>query len=515
MKEKNKLKIKNKKQQGITLIALVITIIVLLILAGVSIAMLTGENGILTQARKAKEKTEAAASEEEINLSLLDEYISKYTGNSNLNFLKNLNIKGLYKFEMKTVNVEEKKVEYKFDCIRERNGELFRENITFESTLGSEEANIGAAKVENSSKVDYIEDLAMPLYYLLIEQDTSKIEIKGETENNMIIFYNNNLYEIIYTLSKNLQIMEIKNYIAPKVKELGEYGEDGYGIFMRDINDEILILRNSMMSDPIKASELNSDITKEFTISGRYLISADKKSVYKYFNTSDTIEKLFELDEDKTIKQMINDCILCNDGTVWYFNDTTGTELYKDLDNVEEIYSGYIYKMNDGDIYFIDDYNDIKINITQKFKEEYPNGLQIKKVISDVILTQDGKLIGYSLENDDYEFVETNIKIKDLNGEYFIADTGDLYQFIDIGVLGKIDTNGAKFEKFCISSNGFIQDVDGKICEISFYQGKNNVRQLFAPTEELKVVVGTVEGIVGITNDNELYREGAFGVMPN
>ena len=43
-------KLKNKKLEkakGITLIALVITIIILLILAGVSIAMLTGPNGLL------------------------------------------------------------------------------------------------------------------------------------------------------------------------------------------------------------------------------------------------------------------------------------------------------------------------------------------------------------------------------------------------------------------------------------------------------------------------------------
>ena len=45
-----------KRQNGITLIALVITIIVLLILAGVSIAMLTGENGILNQAQEAKSR---------------------------------------------------------------------------------------------------------------------------------------------------------------------------------------------------------------------------------------------------------------------------------------------------------------------------------------------------------------------------------------------------------------------------------------------------------------------------
>ena len=47
---------KSKKNGGITLIALVVTIIVLIILAGVSISMLTGQNGILTRAAKAKEK---------------------------------------------------------------------------------------------------------------------------------------------------------------------------------------------------------------------------------------------------------------------------------------------------------------------------------------------------------------------------------------------------------------------------------------------------------------------------
>lgn len=60
--ERKKQKINEK---GITLIALVITIIVLLILAGVSIATLTGENGILTQANKAKTETEKAAIEEQ------------------------------------------------------------------------------------------------------------------------------------------------------------------------------------------------------------------------------------------------------------------------------------------------------------------------------------------------------------------------------------------------------------------------------------------------------------------
>lgn len=57
-----------KKQNGITLIALVITIIVLLILAGVSIAMLTGENGILNKATNATVETRKAEIREAITL---------------------------------------------------------------------------------------------------------------------------------------------------------------------------------------------------------------------------------------------------------------------------------------------------------------------------------------------------------------------------------------------------------------------------------------------------------------
>ena len=59
---------RRKNSEGITLIALVITIVILLILAGITIAALTGDNGILTRAKEAKEKTEQAQKKEEENL---------------------------------------------------------------------------------------------------------------------------------------------------------------------------------------------------------------------------------------------------------------------------------------------------------------------------------------------------------------------------------------------------------------------------------------------------------------
>ena len=68
-----------KNTKGITLIALVITIIVLLILAGVSIAMLTGQNGILTQAQRAKNETENAQGKEQNILTSYENYMNSAT----------------------------------------------------------------------------------------------------------------------------------------------------------------------------------------------------------------------------------------------------------------------------------------------------------------------------------------------------------------------------------------------------------------------------------------------------
>ena len=53
---------RTKNNNGITLIALVVTIVVLLILAGVSISMLAGENGIVIQSQKAKLETRGRSS---------------------------------------------------------------------------------------------------------------------------------------------------------------------------------------------------------------------------------------------------------------------------------------------------------------------------------------------------------------------------------------------------------------------------------------------------------------------
>ena len=69
---------KGNSNRGITLIALVITIIVLLILAGISIAMLTGENGILTKADRSREETEKQSIIEEARIEILEKQTENF-----------------------------------------------------------------------------------------------------------------------------------------------------------------------------------------------------------------------------------------------------------------------------------------------------------------------------------------------------------------------------------------------------------------------------------------------------
>ncbi|MCI8383698.1 MAG: formylglycine-generating enzyme family protein [Clostridia bacterium] len=69
-----KIKRREKNNKGITLIALVITIIVLLILAGISIATLTGDNGVLTKANTAKVENEKATAKEKVQIAVMGSF---------------------------------------------------------------------------------------------------------------------------------------------------------------------------------------------------------------------------------------------------------------------------------------------------------------------------------------------------------------------------------------------------------------------------------------------------------
>ena len=68
---------KTKETRGITIISLVVTIVVLLILAGVSISTLVGENGVVDNAKKIQNDTYYQIASEEVNQLVLEHKLTK------------------------------------------------------------------------------------------------------------------------------------------------------------------------------------------------------------------------------------------------------------------------------------------------------------------------------------------------------------------------------------------------------------------------------------------------------
>ena len=73
--------IKNKKEKGVTLIALVVTIIVLIVLAGISINLVFGQLGVVTKSKEAKEENLKQTAKDVMNLKITNIQIENYTEN--------------------------------------------------------------------------------------------------------------------------------------------------------------------------------------------------------------------------------------------------------------------------------------------------------------------------------------------------------------------------------------------------------------------------------------------------
>ena len=201
---------KNKRnERGITLIALVVTIVVLLILAGVSISMLSGENGIITQAQEAKNNTEAAKLKEELNLKITEGVINKYTiGDETLPpVFDSLNVVGINKL------IEDEN-SIKFHLVLLENGKYY--NAEYRMT---EQSN----SFEDISTVSGLREEAKLLFKLL-KGDVDDLEF---TSNNSFK-YNGINYQIIQNRTPNYIEMYVEKIgDIPALKFLVNSGDDG------------------------------------------------------------------------------------------------------------------------------------------------------------------------------------------------------------------------------------------------------------------------------------------------
>ncbi len=187
-------KIECKRNKGITLIALVVTIIVLLILAGISINALAGQNGILSRTIKAKNDSEVASDLEYLQVEATSELIDYYQGNDNKSEADYILDKlGNGTNSKISVNKTDKTVTY--------NGKIY----AMSDIIGSEsekskinESNMKQITISTATKEEDKEILSSGKVRVIIEED-----------NNMRAYIPNGFYYVTGKPSNGMVISDI------------------------------------------------------------------------------------------------------------------------------------------------------------------------------------------------------------------------------------------------------------------------------------------------------------------
>ena len=199
---------KTKENTGITLIALIITIIVLLILAGVSIATLTGNNGIISQANEAKVKSTISQIKEEIELYKTGEYLNGKEGEEAYPIAQ---------------TEEGQKITIK-DMLTEEELSKLPEVLKYQM-LSMQSENSG-------NTIPSIDNLDYTKFYKL---DTDIIQSAKEYKDKLVIFVNGDNYKVIhldginYENSKINIIIPLNNEEDPKYVAISENVYKLYG----------------------------------------------------------------------------------------------------------------------------------------------------------------------------------------------------------------------------------------------------------------------------------------------
>ena len=195
------------KKEGITLIALVITIIILLILAGITLATLTGDNGLFTRAKQAKQNTLDAQEKENLAIGSYENSINDV-------------INGTINSSREDVN-ESNLIGEEFNFVNGNEG--------FSQVLGEIEFSSLGVTPKNfynigSSSVDQNTGIANLLYQAKIEKELkNRIELNNKFEISSQIYLNNrttanegvvkiNLYTKIDNEYTNIGLIQVGDY---------------------------------------------------------------------------------------------------------------------------------------------------------------------------------------------------------------------------------------------------------------------------------------------------------------
>ena len=236
------MKQKLKNEKGITLVALVITIIVLLILAGVTLSMVMGDSGIFGKANSAKEQTQLSNAEEIIKLAVLENQVKRVSGDADALTNEALKTEIGKKLTEQGYTVSGSTVTYYGDKTIDIESYLDKEttytayNVGDQVTVGGEKFYVIKASSESEEKVT-----------LLAEKNIDTTTLKQSDSAEPVAFSSTN-----YWSSETVYPSNLNNYSSSSIKETDaisiakRYGTEKGGIGRLITYDEINLLPENL-----------------------------------------------------------------------------------------------------------------------------------------------------------------------------------------------------------------------------------------------------------------------------
>ena len=259
-----------RTNSGVTLIALIITIIVLLILAGVTIAMIMGDNGILNQATRASEETIIADEKETISLALAGiktrlESVGKDNLQSEINGLKGADVVEVTEKGENLLEVRFKETGHTY--LVDKDGNLIDLDTKLNATYKLEEGRIYISP--------YIENLDVIIEAIGQEEWLNSLlaDMTQEEKENMLL----DSWNILVKLNEESQVGGPYNSIDEllegegyeSIDELIQLSPMFEGIEVESLNDVIYILGSNgecIVENP--DGSLDAGIINDYTIMG-------------------------------------------------------------------------------------------------------------------------------------------------------------------------------------------------------------------------------------------------------
>ena len=296
---------KMRKKSGITLISLVVTIIVLLILAGVTIATLTGENGILTRTSDAKEQTEIASVKEQAQLDITNWVADK---------MKN--------GEDATVNTPEK-VQEILEAVNQNNENKYYKGFTDTGITTTNEYEVPYEELYTTDTTGEVTEVTAANY-------GDKVDYVSKGDSSLIwrIFYDDEDYVYLISSksdgSNTVESCQLNQYPGSTKAYSGS----------ADITDSFLQSLNSQWFDMVKDAPTRNSNAKAIA----YLMDQDVWDEYKdsegnasYAIGGPTLELFmnsYNKSEETTNEIEITDCT-----STGYSENTSGDWLLETFNN--------------------------------------------------------------------------------------------------------------------------------------------------------------------------------------